>query len=126
MTILVIEDSRLLRIIIERILLRAGYHLHAVGDGKVGLLQAQEKCPDVILLDMMLPSLEGIAVLRELKQCPVTEVIPVIVLSGLSQKNESKLRAAGAAAYFEKSNLTLDGDGKALIHAIQQVIGEQA
>lgn len=126
MTILVMEDSRLIRIAIERILSRAGYHVIAVRDGKTGVRQAQEKHPDAILLDMMLPSLDGIGVLRELKQCPITRPIPVIVLSGLSQKNEAKLRAAGAVAYFEKSNLALDGDGQALIQAIQQVVTENA
>lgn len=126
MTILVMEDSRLIRIAIERILSRAGHHVIAVGDGKAGVRQAQEKRPDAILLDMMLPSLDGLGVLRQLKQCPTTKRIPVIVLSGLSQKNEPKLKAAGAAAYFEKSNLTLDGEGKALIQAIHQVVGEHA
>jgi hypothetical protein len=48
----------------------------------------------------------------------------VIVLSGLSQKNEKKLRTAGAAAYFEKSLLNLNDDGSSLVNAVQNVLAE--
>jgi CheY-like chemotaxis protein len=124
MTILVIEDSRFLRLALERILVRAGYYVIAVGDGQEGLLRARDNRPDLILLDMMLPTLEGTEVLRQLKQDPITKLIPVIVLSGLSQKNEEKLKTAGAVAYFEKSLLNLDKDGSSLVQAMQNVVDE--
>jgi CheY-like chemotaxis protein len=124
MTILVIEDSRFLRLALERMLVKAGHDVIAVGDGKEGLLRAQDVRPDIILLDMMLPTMEGTAVLSQLKRDPLTKSIPVIVLSGLSQKNEKKLRTAGAAAYFEKSLLNLDGDGSGLVNAVQHVVAE--
>jgi len=72
----------------------------------------------------MLPTLEGTEVLRQLKQEPLTRLIPVIVLSGLSQKNEEKLKTAGAVAYFEKSLLNLDEDGSSLVQAVQNVVDE--
>jgi len=124
MPILVIEDSRFLRLALERILIKAGYHVVAVGDGQEGLLRAQDKRPDLILLDMMLPTLEGTEVLRQLKDNPITKHIPVIVLSGLSQKNEEKLKTAGAVAYFEKSLLNLDKDGSSLVQAVHNVVDE--
>ena len=124
MTILVIEDSRFLRLALDRILVKAGYEVIAVGDGKEGLRCAQDVLPAIILLDMMLPSMEGTAVLGKLKQDPLTKSIPVIVLSGLSQKNEKKLMTAGAAAYFEKSLLNLDEDGIGPVHAVQHVMAE--
>jgi CheY-like chemotaxis protein len=124
MTILVIEDSRFLRLALERILFKAGYQVIAVGDGREGLLRAQDNRPHLILLDMMLPKLEGTEVLRQLKQDPITRLIPVIVLSGLSQKNEEKLKTAGAVAYFEKSLLNLDKDGSSLVQAVQNVVDE--
>jgi len=124
MTVLVIEDSRFLRLALDRILVKAGYDVIAVGDGKEGLRCAQDVLPAIILLDMMLPSMEGTAVLGKLKQDPLTKSIPVIVLSGLSQKNEKKLMTAGAAAYFEKSLLNLDKDGSGLVHAVQHVMAE--
>ncbi len=119
MRILVIEDSRFLRLAIERTLGRAGHVIVAVGDGGEGLRCARESKPDAIVLDMMLPTLEGTAVLRQLKADPVTQEIPVIILSGLSQKNEQKMIATGAAAYFEKSRLDLSGDGAELVKAVQ-------
>jgi CheY-like chemotaxis protein len=125
MTILVIEDSRFLRIAIERILIRAGCRVVATGDGREGLEKATTVRPDLILLDLMLPTMEGIAVLRQLKQDPVTKTIPVLVLSGLSQKNEDKVKAEGASAYFEKSLLNLETNGNSLLAAIQNLMAIQ-
>jgi CheY-like chemotaxis protein len=122
MTILVVEDSRFLGLAIERMLAKAGYEVIVVADGQDGLRRAREVHPEVILLDMMLPTLEGTAVLHQLKGDPLTKSIPVIVLSGLSQKNEAKLKKAGAAAYFEKSMLSLDDDKDALVQAIKKVL----
>ncbi|HKV82748.1 MAG TPA: response regulator [Candidatus Sulfotelmatobacter sp.] len=124
MRILVIEDSRLLRSAIERTLSRAEYEVVAIGDGQEGLSRAQDLRPDMILLDMMLPTMVGTGVLRQLKQNPLTKSIPVIILSGLSQKNETKLKKAGASAYFEKSLLHLDKGGSELLKAVQKVVAE--
>jgi CheY-like chemotaxis protein len=124
MRILVIEDSRMLRLVIERSLVKAGHQVTVVGDGMEGLASAKATPPDVILLDMMLPTLEGTGVLRQLKSHPETRHVPVIVLSGLSQKNEEKLRKAGAAAYFEKSRLNLDDNAKSLVDIVQQIFTE--
>jgi two-component system alkaline phosphatase synthesis response regulator PhoP len=121
MTILVIEDSRFLRTAIERCLLKAEHRVIAVGDGQEGLRQAQDLRPDVIVLDMMLPTMDGTSVLSQLKQNVLTKSIPVIILSGLSQKNEKKLKMSGAAAYFEKNSLKLEQDGNALVQAIEQL-----
>ena len=126
MKILVIEDSRLFRIMIERTLVRAEYDVVVTGDGQHGLQLAQGTRPDIIILDMMLPTLDGTMVLRSLKQDAGTRSIPVIVLSGLSQKNEEKLKIAGAAAYFEKSKLNLDDNGGALLQIVRQLEAELA
>jgi CheY-like chemotaxis protein len=123
MTILVIEDSRLLRTVISRILSRAGHEVIAVGDGEEGLLRAKTLCPGLILLDMMLPTLDGTGVLRQLKTNLLTKSIPVLVLSGLSQKNEQKLKDDGAAGFLEKSVLELDRDGASLLAAMEKITG---
>jgi CheY-like chemotaxis protein len=122
MTILVIEDSRFMRILMERTLTKAGYKAVGAGDGNEGLRLAKEVHPDLILLDMMLPGLDGTTVLRELKQAADTQAIPVIVLSGLSQKNEERLKLAGAVAYIEKSNLKLEIDGRYLLQAVKDAM----
>ena len=89
MTILVIEDSKFLQLVIERALIRAGYHVLRTSDGEEGLRVAGDKVPDLILLDMMLPILGGVNVLRALKNNPLTAKIPVIVLSGLNRTRPS-------------------------------------
>lgn len=122
MKILLIEDSRFLRIAIERVLTRAGHSVTGVADGREGLQAARTSPPALILLDMMLPGLDGTGVLKALKQDASTAQIPVIVLTGLSQKNEAKLKNAGAAAYIEKSPLNLEENADALIQSVENVL----
>ena len=100
--VLLVEDSILVRKTTERALVKAGHQVMIAVDGEEALIIAAESHPDVILLDMMLPRLSGPEVLRSLKQNPVTATIPVIVLTSLSQKNETKLRNDGAAGFVEK------------------------
>jgi DNA-binding response OmpR family regulator len=119
MTILLIEDSKLLRIANARALVKAGYEVISAGDGEAGLRSAQENIPDLILLDMLLPKLTGLDVLKGLKGDARTRDIPVIVLSGLSQANEARLLKEGAAAFFEKSEKTLDNDSESLVEAVR-------
>src|ERR1041384_984730 len=110
MTILLVDDSRFQRLANERSLTRAGYSVVSASDGESALRIAHERPVDLILLDMMLPKLDGISVLRALKREASTTNIPVIVLSGLPQKNETKLIEEGASAYIEKSE-SLQGKG---------------
>ncbi len=107
MKILLIEDSLFLRIVIEKSLTKAGHSVTSVADGREGLNAAHSSSPSLILLDMMLPGLDGTCVLKALKQDAATAQIPVVVLTGLSQRNEAKLKDAGATAYIEKSSLNL-------------------
>jgi len=123
MKILLVEDSRFLRIAIEKALARAGHEVTSIADGREALLAARSNLPAIILLDMMLPGLDGTCVLKKLKQDALTSHIPVIVLTGLSQTNETKLRKAGAAAYIEKSSLNLGQNAEALIQVMVSVLG---
>jgi len=66
--------------------------------GEEGFRLARKNIPDLILLDMMLPKVSGLDVLRALKGDVLVKNIPVIVLSGLGQANEVKLMSEGAAA----------------------------
>jgi CheY-like chemotaxis protein len=120
--VLLVEDSRLLRITSERALVKAGYEVICAADGEQALRVVHDRMPDLILLDMILPKMAGLNVLRLLKQDPVTTHIPVIVLSGLSQRNEQKLVEAGAAAYWQKSESILDNDSAGLVLAVETVL----
>ena len=118
-SILLVDDSKFQRMANESVLARAGYGVVTARDGEEALLIARNRIPDLILLDMMLPKLGGPEVLRALKQDPATASIPVIVLSGLAQRNEAKLMQEGATAYFEKSKL---GNADLLIDLVKRIL----
>jgi CheY-like chemotaxis protein len=120
--VLLVEDSKFLRIANERALSRAGYEVSTAADGEEALQVANDKLPDIILLDMLLPKISGPNVLKALKANPATRDIPVIVLTSLSQKNEEKLISEGAAAYFEKSTLELDKSSDRLAATVEEVL----
>jgi CheY-like chemotaxis protein len=124
-TILLVEDSRFLRVASERALVKAGYEVVCAGDGEAALLLAREHLPNLIVLDMMLPKLDGLGVLRALKQDPRTGNIPVVVLTGLGQQNEGKLKKEGAAAYFTKSDSLLADNSSTLLGVVESVLGQQ-
>jgi CheY-like chemotaxis protein len=120
--VLLVEDSKFLRMTNERALSRAGFQVSTAADGEEALQVANDKLPDIILLDMLLPKLSGPEVLKALKATPATMHIPVIVLTSLSQKNEEKLLHEGAAAYFEKSSLELDKGSDRLAETVENVL----
>ncbi len=122
--VLLIEDSKFLRIATERALLKAGFQVVAAADGEGGLKAANESLPDIILLDMMLPKISGLDVLKALKANSATVHIPVIVLTSLSQRNEEKLVGDGAVAYIEKSALGLDEGSSSLVAAMRKIIAQ--
>ncbi len=120
--ILLVEDSKFLRLATERALARAGYELSSAGDGEEALRLAREKLPDLILLDMLLPKMSGPDVLAALKGDAATRAIPVVVMTGMSQKNAGRLGRAGAVGFLEKAALELDkGSGK-LLAAVGEIL----
>ena len=105
LTVLVVDDNVHLQIAFKKVLTSSGYQVELASDGEEGLRLAQSVRPDVILLDMLLPKLGGVEVLRALKADRTTATIPVIALSGLPMSNEARLRRDGAISYLQKSNL---------------------
>jgi CheY-like chemotaxis protein len=120
--ILLVEDSRFLRIANERTLAKAGYNVVSAIDGEQALQIARECIPNLILLDMVLPKLDGVAVLRALKGDSQTKNIPVIVLSGLSERNEAKLKREGAEAYLTKSDSLLRDSSEPLLRLVETLL----
>jgi len=123
-TILIVEDSRMVRTVTERDLTRAGYHVITAPDGEHGLRSARERVPDLIVLDMLLPKVTGLDALRTLKADNLTKHIPVIVLTSLSRGNADKLMGEGAAAFIEKSSQTLQDGSTGLIELIGSVLAK--
>jgi CheY-like chemotaxis protein len=126
MRILLVEDSRFLRRAGERALQKAGYEVLTAADGEEALKIAQHAIPNLILLDMMLPKLSGLEVLRALKQNAATKDIPVIILTGLSERNKDRLLQEGAISYLEKSDTLLEKDSAVLIQAVAQALGKSS
>ncbi len=124
MKILLIEDSKFQRVANSRALANAGYTVIPAADGEEGLQEARERVPDLILLDIMLPRLSGLEVLRALKGDELLKHIPVIVVSGLGQANEAKLLKEGAAAFLVKSEKSLENNSSALILAVAGVLSK--
>src|ERR1700680_2808746 len=122
MKILLIEDSKFQRVANERALVKAGYGVINAVDGEEGLRIARKNIPDLILLDMMLPKVSGLDVLRALKSDVRVKHIPVIVLSGLGQANEAKLMSEGAAAFVMKSEKWFENDSSLLIRTLERVL----
>jgi DNA-binding response OmpR family regulator len=106
--ILLAEDDRFLRKAAETALKRQGFSVLAAVDGDEALRMARTEAPDLILLDLIMPKLQGFEVLRALKADAATATIPIIILSNLGQDSDVKqAMEAGAAGYFVKANLSL-------------------
>ena len=106
--ILLAEDDRFLRKAAEATLRQNGFTVLTAVDGEEALRLARAEAPDLVLLDLIMPKMQGFEVLRTLKQDPATAGIPVIVLSNLGQDSDvQRALEAGAAAYLIKANLPL-------------------
>ncbi len=107
--ILVVEDDRFLRKAAEAALRRQGFTVLVAADGEEGLRVARSELPDLVLLDLIMPGLQGFEVLKLLKADAATSAIPVIILSNLGQDSDVKeAMDAGAVDYLVKANLALD------------------
>ena len=118
--ILLAEDDRLLRKAAEATLKRKGFTVFTAEDGEEAFRVAKAELPDLVLLDLIMPKRQGFDVLRDLKGCPETARIPVIVLSNLGQERDiQQAMESGAVAYYVKANLSLEGLVKRVEEALE-------
>lgn len=105
--ILVIEDDKFLRELISQKLLNEGYDIAEAVDGEKGIESVKSEKPDLILLDLILPGIDGFEVLARIKSDPEISNVPVIVLSNLGQKDDiEKGLNMGAVDYLIKAHFT--------------------
>ena len=105
--VLIIEDDRFLRELISRKLSDDGFEIVEAVDGEEGIKKIKEEKPDLILLDLILPSIDGFEVLSRIKKDESVKSIPVIILSNLGQKEEvEKGLKLGAVDYLIKAHFT--------------------
>jgi len=98
-----VDDDRSLVRVIERILEKGGFEVLTAFDGLEGLRKAQEEKPDVIVLDIFMPDMDGYTTLWELKKATATKDIPVVMLTAAgSYLNKRIARDSGAVAYITK------------------------
>jgi CheY-like chemotaxis protein len=101
--ILIVEDNPLNRDMLSRRLIRSGHLVLMAGDGRQGITSAQNECPDLILMDMSLPEIDGWEATRRLKSDKATRRIPVIALTAHAMSSDrQKCMEAGCDDYDTK------------------------
>ena len=105
--ILLIEDDKFLRELIIQKLGREGFEATEAPEGEAGLTKMKEERPDLVLLDLILPGIDGFEVLSRMKKDPALTSIPVIILSNLGQRDDvQKGIDLGAEDYLIKAHFT--------------------
>jgi CheY-like chemotaxis protein len=94
-TILIVDDEKKIRELLDLRLSSAGYQVIQAKDGEEGVSQAKEHRPDLILMDVMMPKMDGPEAVKCLKEDPATRNIPVIFLTAIITKEEEEGQAWG-------------------------------
>jgi two-component system cell cycle response regulator DivK len=101
--ILVVEDNEVNLRLVRFVLESAGHGVTHAATGDDGVRMARESMPDLVLIDIQLPGMDGLAATRLLKQDPATARIPVIALTAHAMKgDEDRIREAGCDGYLAK------------------------
>lgn len=102
-TVLVIEDNEKNRYLITFILEKHGYQVLQAQDGPAGIALARQMRPDIILLDIQLPMMDGYAVARELTQNGELQGVPIVAVTSYAMVGDrERALAAGCVGYIEK------------------------
>ena len=118
-TVLIVEDQMELRAINAALLEHHGYRVLAVADGEAGLRCAREQHPDLILMDISVPGIDGIRATRQLKDDPRTGDIPVIIITAHPYGSVGpRLRAAGCDGFIGKPC-----DPRRILQEVRQRVG---
>jgi len=119
--ILVIDDDQFFPKTLEAALPQGAYELSHAEDGEVGLAKLKSWKPDLVILDLMMPKLDGTAFLKKLQESTDLPKVPVLVSSNLSSvKKISDVMAMGAVGYVIKSDESL----QSIVQDIERVLGE--
>jgi len=120
--ILFIEDESVLQKTVGSALKQEGYKVISATDGESGFNTAKSRKPDLILLDIILPKINGFEVLKKLKETPETKDIPVIILTNLERISDiDKALESGATTYLIKVDYSLEE----IVKKVKKALGEQ-
>lgn len=102
--VLIIEDDPLMSRMYQKIFTFEGYKVELAADGEEGLKKVKKDKPNLVLLDIMMPKLNGLQVLEKLKLDPDTKSIPIVMLTNLAgQQDAETAMSKGAVKYIIKS-----------------------
>jgi len=105
--ILIIEDDKFLRELMVRKLSQENFDVLEAVDGEEGIKKMKEVVPDLLLLDLILPGIDGFEVLSKIKEDPATASVPVVILSNLGQREDvERGLKLGAVDYLVKAHFT--------------------
>lgn len=119
--VLYIEDEKFFADTVEKVLKTAGYSVKQAADGEVGLQLAREWKPNLILLDLLLPKIEGFEVLKQLKSDLATQSIPIIILSNLNSEDDVKKATDLGAQHFFVKAVTMPTN---IVNMVKGVVGQ--
>jgi CheY-like chemotaxis protein len=120
--ILLVEDNEMNRDMLSRRLLRKGYEVLEAIDGRQGIEMASRELPDLILMDMSLPEIDGWEATRQIKQSPSTGNIPVIALTAHAMSGDRERALKAGCDDFD----TKPVDWTRLLGKMQNLLGGQS
>ena len=121
--ILIVEDDPLMARMYQKTFTFEQYEVEVANDGEAGLEKAKTTNPNMILLDIMMPKMNGFEVLERLKSDTTTKNVPVVMLTNLAgEQDAEKALAMGAVKYFIKSEY----DPKQIVDMVKQILGNTA
>ena len=107
--VLIVEDEEILLTALTEELTQEGFEAVGAHDGVEGVEKSLSEKPDLILLDLVMPKLDGIGALKQIKENPETKDIPVVILTNLSDYDKvSDALSLGAMDYLVKANYRLE------------------
>jgi DNA-binding response OmpR family regulator len=108
MKILIVEDEKILSKALNIEILKSGYEVFSAYEGFTGIADTNKIQPDLIILDLVMPGMDGFEFIHKVRSNPETANIPIMVLSNLGQeKDVKKAMALGANGYFVKTSVDL-------------------
>ena len=119
-TILIADDEEDLRKLVAITLEDPAYRIVTAVDGEQALDQIRQIGPDLVILDWMMPGLNGLEVIKQLRQDPTTVKIPIVLLTAnICQKDQAEVQTLGLVAFLLKPFSPLE-----LLHLVQEVLDE--
>ncbi len=97
--VLIVEDDSTIRELVRRTLEKEGWHVSEAENGRVGLEQLALNCPEVILLDLMMPEMDGFQFINEMRQNPDWQSIPVVVVTAMELSPEERQQLQGSVQH---------------------------